>query len=114
MKRIELGSYGFEFYPLIKFLDEKKIIICSDRIRVYQFTDYTDDVILSRCLYDKKEVPRGTKGIQYKIGTTIMTLPCGAPIPPGAICTCDCVRVGRPVTYHEETYYYTVSYWYPN
>lgn len=50
------------------------------------------------------------------------TLPCGSPIPPGAICTCDCVSVGtysapRPSTYSgstPSTYTYHTHYWHPN
>jgi hypothetical protein len=40
--------------------------------------------------------PTGEKGITYKYtdlygNTYTFTLPCGAPIPAGAICTCNCV-----------------------
>jgi hypothetical protein len=51
-------------------------------------------------------------------GTTVTyTLPCGSPIPPGAVCICNCVpglpaptRSSSPTTYTT----YSNHYWYPN
>lgn len=48
-------------------------------------------------LFDPAANDAGTKGLSYNVydkitGQTITyTLPCGSPIPPGAICTCNCV-----------------------
>jgi hypothetical protein len=38
-------------------------------------------------------VPKGETGINYSISGKTYTMPCGSPIPPGAVCTCDCVTV---------------------
>ena len=51
---------------------------------------------LITCLFDAAALKRGEKMNQYTMtneyGQTITyTLPCGSPIPPGAICTCYCV-----------------------
>ena len=35
----------------------------------------------------------GQKGINYKINGVSWTLPCGSPVPAGAVCTCNCVAV---------------------
>ena len=48
------------------------------------------------CLLDLKANYKTTKGVQYKsvnqYGQTITyTLPCGSPIPAGAVCICNCV-----------------------
>lgn len=57
-------------------------------------------------LFDAAVNTTDTKGITYNVhdqvtGRTITyTLPCGSPIPPGAICTCNCV----PGTYRGPTY----------
>lgn len=49
-----------------------------------------------RCLLDLESSPREVEGMTYTArdehGQTISyTLPCGSPLPPGAICTCNCV-----------------------
>jgi uncharacterized protein YraI len=38
-------------------------------------------------------VPQGETGLQYSSGGRTYHLPCGAPIPPGAVCVCNCVEV---------------------
>jgi WD40 repeat protein len=44
------------------------------------------------CLYDPDTVNSGTDAISYKeMSGEIITVPCGTPIPAGAICICDCV-----------------------
>ena len=59
---------------------------------------------LLNCLVDMKAVKKGTKANTYTTtnasGQTITyTLPCGSPIPAGAVCTCNCV----PGTYRAPT-----------
>ena len=51
---------------------------------------------LQTCLMDLKASPKEAEGIQYKarneLGQLVTyTLPCGSPIPPGAVCICNCV-----------------------
>jgi cell division septation protein DedD len=38
-------------------------------------------------------VPAGENGIQYSSDGQVFHLPCGAPIPEGAVCVCNCVEV---------------------
>jgi hypothetical protein len=76
-----------------------------------------------------KPISPGGEGIQYKYtdpygNVTSYTLPCGSPIPAGAICTCNCVTVCSCVGYVAESSPDSggdtictcdlVSYWYPN
>jgi len=70
------------------------------------------------------EVKAGDTGINYSINGQTFTLPCGSPIPAGAVCTCNCVTV--PVaaapgcTCNEVCTCDTICtcqgdhYWYPN
>jgi WD40 repeat protein len=61
-----------------------------------------------RALFDPDANTADVKGLSYNVYdkitgiTTTFTLPCGSPIPPGAVCTCNCVPgtvvVPRPVT----------------
>jgi WD40 repeat protein len=48
------------------------------------------------CLIDLKSTPSEVRGLTYRstnaYGKVVTyTMPCGAPIPPGAVCTCNCV-----------------------
>jgi len=47
---------------------------------------------LDRCLVDLAAPPSTGQGIRYTVEGVTYTLPCGAPIPPGATCVCNCVR----------------------
>jgi LysM repeat protein len=64
-----------------------------------------------------EEIPAGEEGVKIEVtepdGTTrTWTLPCGSPIPPGAVCVCNCVAGGVPsCTCVGHTV--TVHYWYP-
>ncbi|MBN2304064.1 MAG: hypothetical protein JXQ72_06295 [Anaerolineae bacterium] len=63
-------------------------------------------------------VPAGQTGINYtgSDGRTY-TLPCGAPIPPGAVCVCNCVTVPAGCschTYRPCSCAGASHYWYPN
>lgn len=70
----------------------------------------------------------GETGIDYKYTdsygvTHTYTLPCGSPIPPGAVCVCNCVSVPASCTcdgvcscvgHCSCDKVYTTHYWYPN
>jgi WD40 repeat protein len=43
------------------------------------------------CLMDTSASDSRVKGVKYSKDGAVYTLPCGAPIPPGAVCTCNCV-----------------------
>ncbi|MBV6343242.1 hypothetical protein, partial [Candidatus Magnetobacterium casensis] len=47
---------------------------------------------LIACLYDPDMTKEGTNAARYRqMGPKTSTLPCGSPIPAGAVCVCDCV-----------------------
>lgn len=95
--------------------DNKLVVYTASNVRLYEITDFIDDIILSSCLYDKEQLGEDVKGIQYRVGSQSMTLPCGSAIPEDAVCTCNCVSIGMPAS-ASYTYYYTYyyTYWYPN
>jgi hypothetical protein len=61
-------------------------------------------------------VPPGQTGINYKGSDgRIYTLPCGSPLPPGAVCICNCVSVPRGCACDGYCSCAGQShYWYPN
>lgn len=60
-------------------------------------------------------VAPGNVGINYKLDGKTYHLPCGAPIPPGAVCTCNCVTVPTPCECDGACQCAGQShYWYPN
>jgi len=71
--------------------------------RYFVITNYENIMIgdmkygqIIACLFDKETVKEDHEVTQYKAtdqyGQVIVcTLPCGSPLPPGAICTCNCV-----------------------
>jgi WD40 repeat protein len=55
-----------------------------------------DGATPERCLMDLNVTPSNKRGLLYKTRNEygqeiVYTLPCGSPIPPGAVCTCNCV-----------------------
>lgn len=61
-------------------------------IRVWRLADS----VFERCLIDLADSPSTSKGLTYQwrneYGQLLtFTLPCGSPIPAGAVCTCNCV-----------------------
>ena len=99
----------------LAFINEN-ILVAYDYngMKIYRLGSLIDDVILTTCLYDKKELAEETKGIRYSVGSTTYTLPCGSPIPPGSVCTCNCITMGPPKTYYYSGGSYYLTYWYPN
>jgi hypothetical protein len=63
-------------------------------------------------------VQPGNNGIEYTTKGVTYTLPCGSPIPAGAVCTCNCVTV--PAACSCDSYSpcscnsFSSHYWYPN
>ncbi len=97
------------------------------------------------CLMDRRITRTTAKGVQFRVRSgggssggssgggewVTRTMPCGSPIPPGAVCTCNCVAgswtpprppVTRPRSRGRgrrrgtgyRTYTYTYHYWHPN
>jgi len=66
------------------------------------------------CPFDLVASPPEARGITYQLtdasGQVVeYTLPCGAPIPQGAVCTCNCVAGGYVPSGSGGSHY-----WYPN
>lgn len=78
---------------LIITSDGKKIITCSED-KTIKIWNFEDNELLS-FLFDQKI--NSSDGTSYNVKDkitgriTTYTLPCGSPIPAGAICTCNCV-----------------------
>ena len=72
-----------------------------------------------------QDIEPGQEGVKIEITingvTRTWTLPCGSPIPPGAVCICNCVAVPAPCTCdgvcacvgHHVCTCDAVHYWYP-
>ncbi len=59
-------------------------------------------------------VQPGNTGINYTVGGTTYTLPCGSAIPAGAVCVCNCVTVPAAPVCTCQGYCVDTHYWYPN
>lgn len=89
----EFQGHSSAIKGLVVTSDDKVIITCSldKEIKIWSL----DDFELVSYLYDRKI--NKSDGISYNAKdkitgvVTTYTLPCGSPIPPGAICTCNCV-----------------------
>ncbi len=53
-----------------------------------------DGQLLNACLLDLALVSRDVQGVLYSQGGVLYTLRCGAPLPPGVVCICNCVQGG--------------------
>jgi len=87
--------------------DQWLLIVSKKAVHVYSMQDKK----FVTCLYDPKANSKKQKAIQFthtsSTGHTVTyTLPCGSPIPPGAVCTCNCV----PGTYSAPIRRSTPSY----
>jgi hypothetical protein len=69
------------------------------------------------------DVPAGQEGSSYSVNGQTFHLPCGSPLPAGAVCICNCVA-GQPSGCTCDTVCtcdkvctcdnHSSSYWYPN
>ena len=85
------------------------------------------DLKLIGCPVDLKEMKDNTKGVKVE-GVDVVTgkkvtytMPCGAEIPAGAVCTCNCVAGAtcacnshKSCSCNSHRSSYSSSYWYPN
>jgi hypothetical protein len=92
-----------------------------------KFVSLPDGDLLG-CAFDLAASPQGAQGVTYQLSNESgqiaeFTIPCGAPIPSGAVCTCNCVAGSYVPTCDCVAYVpapcscvgYTVGhYWYPN
>jgi WD40 repeat protein len=77
-----------------------------------------EGVKLNKCLMDVDASSSSASAIQYTWDGVTYTLPCGSPIPPGAVCTCNCVPGCSCVSYTCSCVSYcsclaVYHYWYP-
>lgn len=124
----ELSRFELTGVPTIRFAeitpDGKHVIVAYNGF-ISMFS--VDGKKHEKCLMDLSVSSSTTKGIKYQgknsYGHTVTyTLPCGSPIPAGAVCTCNCVpgsiRTTRRTYSTGRTYRtyrtYTIRYWYPN
>jgi hypothetical protein len=94
------------------------------RLQTSSGTTFGDELWLLITVASQEEIAPGDEGV--KITTTVggqtvtWTLPCGSPIPPGAVCVCNCVSVPAAcscVGYSPCScvgHSVTIHYWYPN
>jgi WD40 repeat protein len=60
----------------------------DNTIRLWSLPDGKE---LPVCLMDPAASPASVSGATYSKDGGVYTLPCGSPIPAGAVCTCNCV-----------------------
>ena len=105
--------------------DGRKFAVCAEKAIIF-FS--LPDLEIVGCPVDIKEMKDNTKGVEVQ-GVDVLTgekvtytLPCGASVPAGAVCTCNCVagRGGCACnSYHKcncNSHHtsYSYSYYYPN
>jgi hypothetical protein len=82
--------------PIAAFSPDGKYLAVGDYDGTIMIWDLQQREFLAY-LFDKQVNKSSVKGVAYNVkdkvtGRTITyTLPCGSPVPPGAICTCNCV-----------------------
>lgn len=75
------------------------------------------------CMIDLAASAGSTQGTSYSVGNVTYVLPCGSPIPAGAVCICNCVAAsppstpppaGCPTNCPSNCPTNSTHYWYPN
>jgi WD40 repeat protein len=79
-------------------------------LKLWQVLDTLSPLL---CMIDLAVNPSTVSGLQYKIGGVVYTLPCGATIPAGVACTCNCVPGSYGTTVYYTPVYYTPVYYSP-
>ena len=98
-EEVEFGSVSDSCYDIAAARDGSKIAVANDRSILF-FS--LPDLKVIGCPVDLSEMKDNVKGIEVSgtdpvTGRTVTyTLPCGAPIPAGAVCTCNCVAGSIP------------------
>ncbi len=89
------GGKRYDNVKTVCFSPDGKFLASGSENRTIKIWEMPSGKLLT-CLFDPATLMEGKKINQYtsinKYGHVITyTLPCGSPIPPGAICTCNCV-----------------------
>ncbi len=80
-------------------------------IRTYTMPDLR---LIDRCLMDPVASSPETTAVTYTVGGGTFSLPCGSPIPPGAVCTCNCIQGSGCSCVSYSSGGGGGHYWYPN
>lgn len=89
------------------------------RLQLADGTWLGDPVWLVILVASPDPIPAGQEGSSVEVEGKTWTLPCGSPIPPGAVCVCNCVSVPAPPPScgcdgHCSCDRVSSHYWYPN
>ncbi len=106
IKAHESGVYSVSFSP------DGKLLASGSSDKTIKLWEVPSGKLLS-VFFDPRVTEKDCKGVTFKYineyGQVVTyTLPCGSPIPPGAVCICNCIpgSLSRPTTSPGETYRY--------
>ena len=63
----------------------------AGEILIWEFSSKDRAPTLRTRLVDLAATPKNVKAGQYTVEGATYVAPCGMPLPPGAVCTCNCV-----------------------
>ncbi|HPQ69161.1 MAG TPA: WD40 repeat domain-containing protein [bacterium] len=87
-------SVGEKKITSLKFSPDNRYLVATRDQRIGIWDLQADEFVT--CLFDREATEFEKKAVQFtatnQYGQEIVyTLPCGSPLPPGAVCTCNCV-----------------------
>jgi sugar lactone lactonase YvrE len=93
------------------------LLVSGSNDKTIKLWSLPDGNLLPVCLMDPAASPSSVNGATYTKDGVTYSLPCGSPLPSGAVCTCNCVP-GTGCTCVNNTgggcSCDSVTYWYPN
>jgi len=91
---IVINELSFEEHIVYRFSPDSRFLVIGDRVgklRLFSLNDGKE----AACMVDLQASAEDFEGIEYSVDvegeTVTYTLPCGSPIPAGAVCVCNCV-----------------------